>query len=196
MIGLSMRLALALGLHLRNEDPSLNEVKREPLIRTWWCLHSIECLVSSITGRPPVIAIEDCTVSRPTAASQTKSKDYGSSHKKSRLRATHSSPDFSESSESGSSKNVETCYFLTNIDMTLIKQKVLLSLYSPRTAAKSWMVRNIRGPCSPRTDVIYRPALRALLTSVSCRKSSQESRSYLASLKNGQRLHCPRRTVR
>lgn len=138
MIGLSVRLALALGLHLRNEDTSLSDSRREPLVNTWWCLHSIECLVSSITGRPPVIGNEDCTVSLPQHAPESPTRQT------SRIRTSHGSlPTTASSSASeSSSRNTDKSHYLhTYISLTIISQKVLLNLYSPRTAVQSWLVR-------------------------------------------------------
>jgi hypothetical protein len=146
MIGLSIRLALALGLHLRNEDPSLDEAKRETLIRTWWCLHSIECLVSSITGRPPVIGNEDCTVSLPHLPV---TRDKSAFRQSSRTRTRYSSPQTTTSSIDSDPRRGstdESNYLRTYIDLTLISQKVLFSLYSPRTATQSWQVRATKNP--------------------------------------------------
>ncbi|RMZ69507.1 fungal specific transcription factor domain-containing [Pyrenophora seminiperda CCB06] len=140
MIGFSIRLALALGLHLRNEDPSLDDARREPLVRTWWCLHSIECLVSSITGRPPVIANEDCTVPHPQTMARASDEDSSASQQTSRIRTRYSPPQntSSNSSESGRQGTGGNHYFVTYINLSLISQKVLLNLYSPRTATQSW----------------------------------------------------------
>ncbi|KAL6157198.1 hypothetical protein ACJQWK_06830 [Exserohilum turcicum] len=141
MIGLSLRLALALGLHLRNENPALDEDKKEPLARTWWCLHAIECLVSSITGRPPVIGNEDCTVPLPKSIPGSSTRDNNASRKVSRNRTSHSSPQMSmssTSSQSGKSATDGSIYFITYTNLNLISQKVLLGLYSPRTAVQSW----------------------------------------------------------
>ncbi|CAI9629556.1 unnamed protein product [Alternaria burnsii] len=135
MIGLSIRLALALGLHLRNEDTSLSDSKREPLVKTWWCLHSIECLVSSITGRPPVIGNEDCTVSLPQQSPESPTRQT------SRIRTNYGSPQTtanSRASESSKRKTDKSHYHHTYITLNLIQQKVLLSLYAPRTAVRSW----------------------------------------------------------
>jgi hypothetical protein len=138
MIGLSIRLALALGLHLRNEDTSLSDSRREPLVKTWWCLHSIECLVSSITGRPPVIGNEDCTVSLPQQSPESPTRQT------SRIRTNYGSPQTTannRASESSKRKTDKSHYLHTYITLTIIQQKVLLSLYSPRTAVQSWQVR-------------------------------------------------------
>ncbi|KAF1849131.1 uncharacterized protein K460DRAFT_280163 [Cucurbitaria berberidis CBS 394.84] len=141
VIGTSMRLALALGLHLRNEDRSANGMRKELMQNTWWSLHAIECLVSSITGRPPVIAIEDCTVSLPQSASTERDTNSSSTRRASRIRTDYispQSPTSSGSSASGSRAGPQASYFVIHVNMTLISQKVLVSLYSPRTAASSW----------------------------------------------------------
>ncbi|XP_014555881.1 hypothetical protein COCVIDRAFT_38446 [Bipolaris victoriae FI3] len=140
MIGVSIRLALALGLHLRNENTALEDSKKEPLVRTWWCLHAIECLVSSITGRPPVIGHEDCTVSLPKSNSGPLNPDNSSSRQSSRVRTSYESPQSSaRSSASQSDRGTDdSSYLVAYINLNLISQKVLLSLYSPRTAARSW----------------------------------------------------------
>ena len=145
MIGLSIRLALALGLHLRNEDPSLDEAKKESLAKTWWCLHSIECLVSSITGRPPVVGNEDCTVSLPRSSSVSSARDSDTSRQASRIRTSYSSPHAttsSSTSEADGRSTEDSRYLITYINLTLISQKVLLNLYSPRTAVQSWEVHS------------------------------------------------------
>ncbi|KAF2853841.1 hypothetical protein T440DRAFT_389569 [Plenodomus tracheiphilus IPT5] len=140
MIGFSIRLALALGLHLRNEDPSLNDAEREPLVRTWWCLHTIECLVSSITGRPPVIASEDCTVPLPKISiSKTKDASEGGARRGLRRRMEYKSSSSNASPEEVTSSTTDSRYLLSHIDVANISQKVLLSLYSPRTAAENWV---------------------------------------------------------
>ncbi|KAH9861476.1 hypothetical protein J1614_011223 [Plenodomus biglobosus] len=139
MIGISMRLALALGLHLRNEDPKQSDAKREPIVRTWWCIYSIECLISSVTGRPPVIAPEDCTVLPPKIAKQTTMTKEGGAGHSSHGWTGHVSPPLNPSPEGALLPGAESRYFLNRINVALISQRVLLSLYSPRTAARSWM---------------------------------------------------------
>lgn len=128
MIGVSIRLALALGLHLRNEDPSADIGKREALARTWWSLHMIECLISVITGRPPVLAHEDCTVPLPQDVND---RNHGTAK-----------------SESSQHKATETGNLHHSLQLAQISEKALLSLYSPRTAAHSWEVRTYSIVCN------------------------------------------------
>ncbi|KAH5222886.1 hypothetical protein HBI82_001140 [Parastagonospora nodorum] len=136
MIGVSIRLALALGLHLRNEDPKAEVSRREMLGQTWWTLHRIECLISAITGRPPTIGYEDCTVSipgeqevpcgdLPTKRTNIESDTTTKPKRKSGVGRQSASPDR---------------YVVHHIKITIIIQEVLINLYSPRTAAKSWLV--------------------------------------------------------
>jgi hypothetical protein len=143
MIGISIRLALALGLHLRNEDPTTAESRKEMLAHTWWALHSIECLVSTITGRPPVIALEDCTVSLPRSLRGERSNSQASSRPSSRRKPNYVSPQpsgRSKTSDSGMRSSGLDNYLTGHISNTLISQKALLKLYSPRTAVQSWEV--------------------------------------------------------
>jgi hypothetical protein len=134
MIGVSIRLALALGLHLRNEDPSGSEAAKEVHVHTWWSLHSIECLVSTITGRPTVVPVEDCTVPLPTSLplddrSRETSRD-------SRRKLNENTTFLTEQIGPIASRHL-----VDRIKLTLIRQKILINLYSPRTAAQSWEVR-------------------------------------------------------
>mgnify|MGYP004505768671 CR=1 FL=1 len=134
MVGVSIRLALALGLHLRNEDPGADVAKKEMLSRTWWSLHSIECLVSSITGRPPVLSNEDCTVPLPKAF-----PDESQPSSKRRPYAYSNLP--SEERNSGTGNLAGSDGFLTgSINISLLTQRVLTGLYAPRTAAHAWQV--------------------------------------------------------
>lgn len=64
-VGIAVRSAYSLGLHLRNEDPSASLAKRETLSRKWWSLYSLEHLLSTVTGRPSMIAASPCTAPVP-----------------------------------------------------------------------------------------------------------------------------------
>ena len=144
MIGVSIRLALALGLHLRNEDPAADTTKKEMLLRTWWSLHSIECLVSSITGRPSIISNSDCTVPLPAAGL---GDEPASKRRPSTLSRSHES--FQTSSSTGSDE-----YLVGMIKLELLTQKLLTNLYAPRTASRSWQVGHLENRPSKATEVL------------------------------------------
>lgn len=65
MSGFAVRCALALGLNLRNEDPTVGLVPKEIRVRVWWAVYSHERLLGVMTGRPTAIADEGCTVPLP-----------------------------------------------------------------------------------------------------------------------------------
>ncbi|CAN9173970.1 unnamed protein product [Alternaria alternata] len=148
-IGISIRLALALGLHLRNEDSGAEESKKELLVRTWWSLQSTESLVSAITGRPPVIAFEDCTASLPRSPPGEQLNHRDMLRKFARRGTGDDSPHTttdSYTSESGQQGSGRDCYLINHINITFISQRALLELYSPRTAARSW--KSVQGSIS------------------------------------------------
>jgi hypothetical protein len=143
MIGVSIRLALALGLHLRNEDRNATDARKNTLVHTWWSLHSIECLVSTMTGRPPVFAFEDCTVPLPRDRSGASFDDTHrpASRRRTGYESSQATGSSNQSSEHGEQQSGQGYHFLWHVKVTLISQKALLELYSPRTASKSWQVR-------------------------------------------------------
>jgi hypothetical protein len=69
-VGVALRFATALGLHVRNEDPSASGAKREVLVRVWWSLYYLERQLSIVTGRPSVIVDSCCSVPLPVPFSE------------------------------------------------------------------------------------------------------------------------------
>ncbi|EUC44072.1 hypothetical protein COCMIDRAFT_99156, partial [Bipolaris oryzae ATCC 44560] len=70
LIGVSLRHAIALGLHLRNTAIESVNLGQDTLTHTWWASYCIETLMNTIMGRPPVITDEYCTVPLPTYESE------------------------------------------------------------------------------------------------------------------------------
>jgi hypothetical protein len=140
MIGISIRLALALGLHLRNEDPSIPLGKKETLLRTWWTLHAIECQLSAITGRPCVLSHEDCTVALPMTFSEEAASSSISLNTLPPARDQDKSVTPASSSKAEKNRRLQTprSYLDAHLNIGLIMQKLLSALYSPRTAQYPW----------------------------------------------------------
>jgi len=61
---MTMRMGLALGMHVKNDDPTATVVKKEHLARMWWGIYSLEQVVSTIIGRPSIGIFENCSVPR------------------------------------------------------------------------------------------------------------------------------------
>lgn len=148
MIGLSLRLALALGMHLRNEDPTISESRRETLVHTWWSLNSIECLLSTVTGRPPAIAFDYHTVPLPYGAHSAQDERRKSRSASSRSRSGRdgdsSSQAMDKKNDTGSGGRISATelYHISRIKLSLIAQETLFHLYSPQAATRSWKVRH------------------------------------------------------
>ncbi|KAF2439824.1 hypothetical protein P171DRAFT_395811 [Karstenula rhodostoma CBS 690.94] len=140
MIGISIRLALALGLHLRNEDPNIPPSKKETILRTWWTLHAIECQLSAITGRPCVLSHEDCTVALPMALSEETPGPNRSIDSTLPTWDKETSPTPASGSKLENDRRLQTprSYLDAHLNIGLIIQKLLSALYSPRTAPYTW----------------------------------------------------------
>lgn len=65
LIGLALRFAYALGLHIRNEDRSSGVAKKEILGRIWWAHFAFERFLSVMTGRPSQGVDRSCSVPLP-----------------------------------------------------------------------------------------------------------------------------------
>ena len=74
-MGLALRYSIALGLHVRNEDRSAPDSKKEMLARIWWSLYTLERLLSIITGRPSIIVDSACSVPLPAPVSEDRLSD-------------------------------------------------------------------------------------------------------------------------
>jgi hypothetical protein len=120
MIGTSLRFALAVGLHLRNDDSSASPFVKESLVQLWWSINSIESQVCVLIGRPCIILNDACTVPLPQGTT---------------LLETTSSY---TANQGGKGPTMHTTFLRARIRITIIMQKALSKLYSPRISTESW----------------------------------------------------------
>ncbi|KAL5405047.1 hypothetical protein PMIN04_012442 [Paraphaeosphaeria minitans] len=155
VVGVALRFATALGLHVRNEDPSASGAKREVLVRVWWSLYYLERQLNIITGRPSVIVDSCCSVPLPVPFSEQQlSENINIVDTLQRSSAIAISPiahrhSFSESrpSSGGHSSNSTPnfgladansgSYFKAVVQLCVISQSILRSLYSAGTMVRS-----------------------------------------------------------
>jgi hypothetical protein len=167
MIGTSIRYAQAAGLHLRNEDLSIPTKRKNALAQLWWALHSIECVLTSVTGRPRVIARKDCTVPIPTIIMGGCAPKSNSPPEGSTLRSNPILPALS-SAQSQARQFPNSIETATNPDsfvnayvrLDLIQHKILSNLYSARPAIHSW--KHMQKEISSLTTELNEWALQAL----------------------------------
>jgi hypothetical protein len=65
-IGLALRMAISLGLHLETDDCTIDVVEREHRRRVWWSVYSMDRIISVKSGNPISIHDEDIDVSLPS----------------------------------------------------------------------------------------------------------------------------------
>jgi hypothetical protein len=68
VVGLAIRMAQSLGLHLDTTTSGLGAIDQEVRKRVWWGCFTLDCLLSMKVGRPPTIHDgPDITISLPLA---------------------------------------------------------------------------------------------------------------------------------
>ena len=186
MIGISLRFALAVGLHLRNDDLSATPSKKEDLIRTWWSLLSIESLLCTLIGRPCVISNDQCTVPLPLGTLEGQSGDRSPIELKNPMYWKGKSTTFPRRSSLGpqsghdSDATTRTSFLGARVTMDLIMQKALSKLYSPRTTVDSWkQIQKDIGSLSRELDEWMAGALPAELNLTNLAQPSSAPRERL-----------------
>ncbi|KAG9187290.1 hypothetical protein G6011_05161 [Alternaria panax] len=111
MVGIAMRSAFSLGLHVQYDDQSVSAAHRQSIVCTWWSLHALESLLSSITGRPSIISNEDITTPLPGVLSTEQIQRTG----------------------------VVSFDFLdADTNLNLLTQQIISNLYTQRRSTPSW----------------------------------------------------------
>ncbi|KAF1832239.1 hypothetical protein BDW02DRAFT_600108 [Decorospora gaudefroyi] len=113
MVGLAIRAAFSLGLHVQEPDDSIPPARQQNMVRTWWSLHALESLLSSITGRPSIIPNEDITTAPPSTTSN-------------------------DPSQGGPGSATDPAFLNANSSLNLLTQQIISNLYTQRRATPSW----------------------------------------------------------
>jgi hypothetical protein len=133
MIGIALRHAQAAGLHLRLEDPSISAQRKKTLAQIWWSLYSIECVLTSITGRPRTVRAADCTVPPPGAkGTEMETPSPGTTTSSAVSRRSESS--IGEPTVNASIDPFNVAY----VRLDILMEKILSTLYSAQKSTRSW----------------------------------------------------------
>jgi hypothetical protein len=152
ILGVALRSAYALGLHVRNEVPTATATRRESLVQTWWSLYSLERTLSIITGRPSIVVDSCCSVPLPMAVAEKDISEEGAAAY--RMHTANASTLHSSSPTSSASPNVAAnppltrvrpgstdansgSYFRAVVQLSIISQNILTALYSAGTMIRS-----------------------------------------------------------
>jgi hypothetical protein len=158
-VGVALRFAFSLGLHVRNEDPSASATKREMLVRIWWSLYCLERLLSIITGRPSIIVDSVCSVPLPAPFPADEVADHMDEVSRLRNPLGYPASQFTASSSVisptfssfdydminpprtpiGMGPMAANCgsYFKALVQLGIITQNILTSLYSASTMIRA-----------------------------------------------------------
>ncbi|KAJ8108543.1 hypothetical protein OPT61_g8101 [Boeremia exigua] len=149
IIGMAVRFAYTLGLHVRNEDPSATAVKRETLVRTWWSLYSLERTLSIVTGRPSIIVDSYCSVPMPMPVIEEQISSQIEAAFRKRLGSTTSFASTARGWSTGPLDPPRTpvglgtteansgSYFKAAVQLSILTQCITTSLYTASTTVKS-----------------------------------------------------------
>jgi hypothetical protein len=154
---MALRFAHALGLHVRNEDPSSTAPNRESLVRIWWSLYILDRHLSVITGRPSVVVDSFCSVPLPIPLPEEQITDEvhltGKTRRSSSFvtkASVNTSPTLTGSGPSGGAESLRTTggfgiieansgsFFTSIVQMNIITQDILSSLYTAGTMIRSY----------------------------------------------------------
>ncbi|KAJ5272251.1 hypothetical protein N7524_005520 [Penicillium chrysogenum] len=158
--GIAIQSAVAMGIHLRSECPSITHVSKETRYRLWWALYLLDILLCVMTGRMPRMQQEHCTTPLPVPY---KEEDFRDEHvmrlimdigSRGRLmtsllsfdpstepndRLSHS-PSPSMSQQASTSPHLQanvSLYLLYSIDLAAVMREAIEILYSPEAGRKS-----------------------------------------------------------
>jgi len=70
MVGMAVRSAHSLGMHLTNANNDLSDAEKEVRYRKWYALYNLERLTTVLTGRPTAIHEHQYNVPVPTSVDE------------------------------------------------------------------------------------------------------------------------------
>jgi len=132
-IGIALRFAQALGLHIRNEDQAVTIAQKETLLHIWWGIYSLESTLSTIVGRPSFAAENCCIVPLPLPLATAQFSDemlMYQLHKRYRVTSFHQSP--SEASSATPEPSNAGSYLRSRVQIGMITQRAITGLYSAK----------------------------------------------------------------
>ncbi|KAL5401958.1 hypothetical protein PMIN03_011084 [Paraphaeosphaeria minitans] len=139
VVGIALRYAQALGLHIRNEDRTFSKAQKETLIHIWWGTWCLEGILSVILGRPSLLVEDYCSVPLPISLTTEQLADptmADQSHEGYRVTGLHR-----PSSQAGlpiSEPSNAASYLKSTVQIVLIAQKAMAQLYSAKVVTRSW----------------------------------------------------------
>jgi hypothetical protein len=106
-------MAVAAGLHTQSQFSTADPTRKQALAQTWWSIHNLEIMLSSMVGRPSMICNEQVTTPLPSNLMDREARR-------------------------GSNQTPSLAYSEGQVRLALITQQVLSKLYTEQRAMRSW----------------------------------------------------------
>ncbi|KAF1969363.1 hypothetical protein BU23DRAFT_477342 [Bimuria novae-zelandiae CBS 107.79] len=139
IVGIALRYAQALGLHLRNEDRTFSTAQKEMLIHMWWGICCLEGILSIIIGRPSLLVEDYCSVPLPLSLTTERLADptqADQSHEGYRVTDLHRRS--SQAGQAISRPSNAASFLKSTVQVVLIAQRAMAQLYSAKVVTRSW----------------------------------------------------------
>lgn len=151
-MGVAIRCAQSLGMHLINTTPTLTQHQKDHRAMVWFSVLALERNITVITGRPSMIRDRDCSITMPQlvagedssqkavyppSATSVSSFDFGI-----RASASLSSPPVQGAFGTGQSQlpqaNNTGAYFFHYVQLTALAQDAVAQIYCPEIRHVKW----------------------------------------------------------
>ncbi|KAL1591331.1 hypothetical protein SLS60_012075 [Paraconiothyrium brasiliense] len=139
VMGTALRYAHALGLHVRNEDPTASVNKKETLVHIWWALYTLEVKLSSVVGRPSFASKDFCSVPFPLPVNMEQLVDEKlASQLYEQFRAAGMHLDSIETKPATFEPANAGSFLKAIVQISIITQRTMVELYPVRVVTRSW----------------------------------------------------------
>ncbi|KAI4248013.1 MAG: hypothetical protein LQ352_006009, partial [Teloschistes flavicans] len=142
VVGLGIRSAQALGMHLANITPQLTESQKNLRLGIWYSILSLERTISVITGRPSMVRDADCSATLPLTGFEDPEKHVqdsmpdANSHLWSHIG--HASNPASWQPTHSLAAMIDPIFFVHYVELSSIADMAMSTLYSARSRRTRW----------------------------------------------------------
>lgn len=151
-MGVAIRCAQSLGMHLLNTTPSLTHHQKDHRARVWFSVLTLERNITVMTGRPSMVRDRDCSIIMPlsAAADGASHKDVDPRSARSvssldfgiRAHTSPSSPPVQGAFGTGQSQPPKTnnagAYFFHYVQLIALAEEAIAQLYCPEIRHVKW----------------------------------------------------------
>ena len=151
-LAIAIRFAQALGMHLKNLTPHMEESETAHVIYVWAALVSTERVLSVMLGRPCMVNEQDCSAPVPLPVNKKDRQSSGTANRPGIQAAAAPKSQSASWSSSGrpaplskrkvyetEGPSMSMSYFYRYIELVKISQKVVAELYNPYVRQMKWV---------------------------------------------------------